>query len=62
MGWGDCDVEDDEGVGFTWDLVDVIERLIAAIAALLLADTSFSGPCALVFALEVVVVTGFDCS
>jgi len=55
------EVEGDEGLGPTPDLVDAIERLIAAIAALLLADTSFVTSCALVFILEmvVVVVTGF---
>jgi len=53
-------VDDDEGVGFTADLVAAIERLIAAIPALLLADTLFARSCALLFALEVVVVGGFD--
>lgn len=55
-----CRVDEDEGFGFTADLVEAIERLIAAIAALLLADTSFVKSCVLMFALEVVVVTGFD--
>jgi hypothetical protein len=41
-------------------LVEAIERLIAAMAALLLTDTSFARSCALVFALEVEVATGFD--
>ena len=59
-GPGGCRVDDDRGVGFTVDLVEAIERLIAAIAALLLADTSFARSCALVFALEVVLVSGFD--
>jgi len=54
-------VEEEVGLGFTTDLVEAIERLIAAIAALLLADASFVRSCVLVFALEVVVVvTGFD--
>jgi len=53
-------VDDDEGVGFTADLVAAIERLIAAIPALLLADTLFARSCALLFAVEVVVVGGFD--
>ena len=54
------EVEEDDGLGFTPDLVEAIERLIAAIAALLLADTSFARSCVLAFTLEVVVVTGFD--
>ena len=41
------------------DLADATERLNAAIAALLLADTSFVRLCALMFTLGVVVVTGF---
>ena len=53
------EVEEDGGLGFTPDLVNAIERLIAAIAALLLADASFVTSCALVFILEVAVVTGF---
>jgi hypothetical protein len=60
MGRGGCRVDEDEGFGFTADFVEVIERLIAAIAALLLTDTSFARSCALVFTLEVVAVTGFD--
>lgn len=49
----------DDGFGFAVDLVDATERLNAAIAALLLADTSFVRLCALVLTLEVVVATGF---
>ena len=45
--------------GFTANVVEAIERLIAAIAALLFADTSFAKSCVMVFPLEVV-VTGFD--
>lgn len=53
-------VEEEAGLGFTPDLVEAIERLIAAIATLLLADISFGRSCVLVFGLEVaVVVTGF---
>lgn len=54
-------VKEEAGLGFTLDLVEAIERLMAAIAALLLADTSFVRSCVLLFALEVVVVvvTGF---
>jgi len=44
-------VEEEEGLGFTPDLVEAIERLIAAIAALLFADTSFVRSCVLVFTL-----------
>ena len=60
MGWGGRRVNEDEGLGFTTELAEVIERLIAAIAALLLADTPFVRSCALVFTLGVVVVAGFD--
>jgi hypothetical protein len=42
------------------DLVEVIERLMAAMAALRLAGNTFDKSCALVFALEVPVVTSFD--
>jgi len=59
-GCGDCRVDDDEGVGFIVDLVEVNERLMAAMAALRLAGNIFGKSCALVFALEVPVVTGFD--
>lgn len=56
-GWGGCGVDDDARVGFKVDLVEAAERLIAAMAALVLADTS----CPLVFVPEVVlVVTCFD--
>ena len=41
-------------------MVEAIERLIAAMAALVLADTSFVTSCVLVFTLEGVLVTGFD--
>lgn len=52
---------DEDGVfGFTANVVEAIERLIAAIAALLFADTSFAKSCVMVFPLEVAVVTGFD--
>ena len=52
-------MDEDDGLGFTAGLVEVIERLIAAMAALLLADASLARLCALVFTLDVVVVTGF---
>ena len=58
-GRGGCTVDEDDGFGFAVDLVDATERLNAAIAALLLADTSFVRLCALVFRLGVTVVTGF---
>lgn len=46
---------EDFGFGFT-ELAEVIERLIAAMAAFLLADVSFAGPCILVPALLVEVM------
>ena len=48
------------GVGFIADLVEATERLIAAIAALLLTDTSFVRSCFLTFTLEAVMAAGFD--
>lgn len=42
-------------------MVETIERLIAAIAAVLMADTPVAGSRALVFTLEEIVVCGFDC-
>jgi len=47
-----------DGLGFAVDLVDATDRLNAAIAALVFADTSFVRLCPLVFTLGVVVVTG----
>ena len=58
-GLGGFRVDEDEGFGFAVGFVEAIERLIAAIAALVLADTSFVRSCALVFVLKVAVVTGF---
>jgi hypothetical protein len=45
--WTGCKVDDGE---FTFDeLVETIERLMAAMAAFLLADTSLAWPCTLAF-------------
>ena len=55
MDWGSCGVDEDEGFVPTVNLVEATERLIAAIAALLLADTSLVKPWAMVFT-----VSGFD--
>lgn len=59
MGWGGCRFDDDEGVGFAGGFAEATECLIAAMAALLLADTSFAKSCALVFTTGVL-VNGFD--
>ena len=59
-GCGGWRVDEDDGLGFVAGLVEAMERFIAAIAALLLADTSFVRFCILVFTLTVVVVAGFD--
>lgn len=53
------DEVEDGGFGFTADLVEAIERLIAVMAAFVLADTSFEKSCTLGFTLEVIAATGF---
>ena len=49
-------VDDEEGFDFTEELAEIIERLIAAMAALLLGDTLIAGSCVSEFALGEVVV------
>lgn len=55
-------VDDEVGFDFTEELAEIIERLIAAMAALLLGDTFVAGSCVSEFALGGV-MTGFggDC-